>query len=165
MGCLTPARARPHGRSRIGDPNVVADLLNLAVRFFIYPRQALKFWIELRPLFQRFRFAQSLRHSMPEIWGAGVGRVNVAMKFRRRISQLDFTNHRNRLAPVIGSFSGQSEDERERARNAGSITLLSNVVKHSGALESNFVYGTQDFVRARLGPDEDAAETGLPHQT
>src|SRR5207247_6440552 len=89
MRRLTPARARPHRRCAIGDPNVVTDALNLSVGLFIYPRQALKFWIELRPLFQRFRFAQSHGHRVPEIWGARIRRVNVAMKFRCWISRLD----------------------------------------------------------------------------
>ena len=45
------------------------------------------------------------------------------------------------------------------------MTLTGYIVKHSRALETNFVYRTQDVVGAGLGANEDAAQAGLPHQT
>src|SRR5204863_6381659 len=87
------------------------------------------------------------------------------VEFRARIPGLDLANHRNRLAPVSRGFFRQSEDQRERARNSGFMTLTGDVVKHSRALEPDFVYRTQDVVGAGLGTNENAAQAGLSHQT
>src|SRR6266850_2989158 len=123
MCCLAPCRARAYGGRAVGNANVVAHPLNLPVCFVIDPRQALELWIELRPLFERFRFVQSHGYSMFEVWRARIRCVDVAVEFCCRMSRLDFADHRDGLTAVLFGFARQTENQRERTGDPRVMTL------------------------------------------
>src|SRR5262245_42314269 len=81
IGSVTETRAFADSNHSVSDADVITHALNLFLALFVNPRQALEFWIEFGPLFQRLWLAQSHIECALEIRRAGIGRVNVAVEF------------------------------------------------------------------------------------